>query len=160
MLSRFNGARVSPTPPKHAVVVWCGRGSARFASEASRHHRNARPETPRGRPTHPVPPKSPPPAGITHSEFLIFAFHKHCFTNTASPQMRTLAGNEWALTADSPRPKGVGWPSHANSIEIHRQTTGLGQWGRTCDMRRTFRKKKLAVFFFLPILSFAEFAPS
>ena len=32
LLSRFNGARIdSPTPPKHAVV-WCGRGSARFAS--------------------------------------------------------------------------------------------------------------------------------
>ena len=113
-------------------------------------------------PSHPpcAPQKSSACAGIPHSEFLIFPFHKHCFMNTASPQMRTLAGNEWALTADSPRPKGVGWPSHANSIEIHRQTTGLSQWGRTCGMRRTFRKKKNRSVFFLPILSFAEFAPS
>ena len=111
------------------------------ATPAQRHHVAVPPTL--------CPQKSSACAGIPHSEFLIFAFHKHCFTNTASPQMRTLAGNEWALTADSPRPKGVGWPNHANSIEIHRQTTGLGQWGRTCDMRRTFRKKKVrSVFFF------------
>ena len=53
-----------------------------------------------------------------------FSEREHCFT-----AMETLAANEWALTANSPRPKGVGWPSHANSIEIPRQTTALAWLG-------------------------------
>ena len=78
-----------PTQTCRGGLVWAWQRAFRLVGIATPPQRPPRDTT---WPSHPpCAPKSPPPAaGIPHSEFLIFAFHKHCFMNTACWQWACL----------------------------------------------------------------------